>query len=87
VVILLSLLSSSRMESWLKSCEKEIDFSILCNIHIFFYYRTEPSKEMKGALKVLNDYLRKSPITSVPHHLKNATNIVQKEWFKVHKQS
>jgi hypothetical protein len=38
---------------------------------------------MKAALKVLNDYLRKSPITSVPHHLKNATNIVQQEWFKV----
>jgi Gpi18-like mannosyltransferase len=38
---------------------------------------------MKAALKVLNDYLRKSPITSVPPHLKNATNIVQQEWFKV----
>jgi hypothetical protein len=53
------------------------------NMHTFCFYRTEPSKEMKAALKVLNDYLRKCPITSVPHHLKNATNIVQQEWFKV----
>jgi hypothetical protein len=52
-------------------------------MHTFYFYRTEPSKEMKAALKVLNDFLRKCPITSVPHHLKNATNIVQQEWFKV----
>lgn len=45
--------------------------------------KTEPSKEMKAALKVLNDYLRKSPITSIPHSLKNASNIVQQEWFKI----
>jgi hypothetical protein len=53
------------------------------NMHRICSYRTEPSKEMKAALKVLNDYLRKCPVTSVPHHLKNATNIVQQEWFKV----
>jgi hypothetical protein len=52
-------------------------------MNTFFAYRTEPSKEMKAALKVLNDYLQKSPITSVPHNLKNASNIVQQEWFKV----
>ncbi|XP_021917735.1 uncharacterized protein LOC110828893 isoform X3 [Zootermopsis nevadensis] len=45
--------------------------------------KTEPSKEMKAALKVLNDYLRKSAISSVPLHLKNASNIVQQEWFKI----
>lgn len=45
--------------------------------------KTEPSKEMKAALKVLNDCLRKSPITSVPPNLKNASNIVQQEWFKI----
>ncbi|PSN40635.1 hypothetical protein C0J52_21102 [Blattella germanica] len=44
---------------------------------------TRQNKEMKAALKVLNDYLRKFPITNVPHHLKNATNIVQQEWFKI----
>ncbi|XP_069694060.1 KN motif and ankyrin repeat domain-containing protein 1-like isoform X2 [Periplaneta americana] len=45
--------------------------------------KTEPSKEMKAALKVLNDYPRKSPMSPVPHNLKNATNIVQQEWFKI----
>jgi len=65
-----------------KKC-KYNDFHIYSNMNTFFAYRTEPSKEMKAALKVLNDYLRKSPITSIPPNLKNASNIVQQEWFKV----
>jgi hypothetical protein len=57
--------------------------TLILVLHTLSSYRTEPSKEMKAALKVLNDYLRKCPTTNVPHHLKNATNIVQQEWFKV----
>ncbi|XP_066998159.2 KN motif and ankyrin repeat domain-containing protein 2 isoform X2 [Anabrus simplex] len=46
--------------------------------------RTEPSKEMKAALKVINDYLIKSPNQKeLPRHLTNAANIVQQEWFKI----
>ncbi|XP_075219769.1 KN motif and ankyrin repeat domain-containing protein 2 kank isoform X2 [Lycorma delicatula] len=45
--------------------------------------KAEPSKEMRAAMKVLNDSLQKSPVGSVPHHLKNANNIVQQEWFKI----
>jgi len=67
----------------LEKKRKYVEFHIYSNMNTFFAYRTEPSKEMKAALKVLNDYLRKSPITSVPHNLKNASNIVQQEWFKV----
>lgn len=36
---------------------------------------------MAAALKVINDSLQKNSGTSV--NLKNATEIVQKEWFKV----
>lgn len=45
--------------------------------------KAEPSREMKAALKVLNDSLQKSPMSSLPHSLKNANNIVQKEWFRI----
>ncbi|KAL1492603.1 hypothetical protein ABEB36_010840 [Hypothenemus hampei] len=40
-----------------------------------------PSKEMQGALKVLNDSLQKNP--SKPIINQNAINIVQQEWFKI----
>jgi hypothetical protein len=71
------------VSSVLEKKHKYVEFHIYSNMNTFFACRTEPSKEMKAALKVLNDYLRKSPITSVPHNLKNASNIVQQEWFKV----
>ncbi|GLG93607.1 Ankyrin repeat and KH domain-containing protein mask [Gryllus bimaculatus] len=46
--------------------------------------RVEPSKEMKAALKVINDYFKKNPSKKeLPKNLTNATNIVQQEWFKV----
>ncbi|XP_049953679.1 KN motif and ankyrin repeat domain-containing protein 3 [Schistocerca serialis cubense] len=46
--------------------------------------RVEPSKEMKAALKVINDSLTKpSAKKDLPHHLSNAANIVQKEWFRI----
>uniref|UniRef100_A0A1B6E6E2 Uncharacterized protein n=2 Tax=Clastoptera arizonana TaxID=38151 RepID=A0A1B6E6E2_9HEMI len=45
--------------------------------------KAEPSKELLAALKVLNDALQKSPNGNLPHHLKNAINIIQQEWFKV----
>lgn len=37
---------------------------------------------MKAAMKVLNDSLNKYP-GGLPRHLKNASNILQQEWFKV----
>ncbi|ENN74189.1 uncharacterized protein LOC109540990 isoform X1 [Dendroctonus ponderosae] len=40
-----------------------------------------PSKEMQGALKVLNDSLHKSPSRIVKNQ--SAINIVQQEWFKI----
>ncbi|KAK9497875.1 hypothetical protein O3M35_003785 [Rhynocoris fuscipes] len=46
-------------------------------------YKKEPSKEMKGALKVLNDALQKYSSDNFPKHMRNAVNIVQQEWFKV----
>ena len=48
--------------------------------------RSEPSKEMRAALKVLDDHLQKKqavPAGSVPQELRNAFSIVQLEWFKV----
>ncbi|XP_014471434.1 PREDICTED: KN motif and ankyrin repeat domain-containing protein 1 isoform X2 [Dinoponera quadriceps] len=45
--------------------------------------KVEPSKEMQAAMKVLNDSLKKSPSRNISHQLKNATNIIQQEWFKV----
>nr|XP_018905649.1 PREDICTED: KN motif and ankyrin repeat domain-containing protein 1-like [Bemisia tabaci] len=46
--------------------------------------KASPSPEMKGAMKVLNDHLKKVPINQLPQQLlKNAINIIQQEWFKV----
>ncbi|CAH1731503.1 unnamed protein product [Aphis gossypii] len=47
-------------------------------------YKDNPSKEMKGALKVLNDSLKKTSATLLPRNqLKQAIDIVREEWFKV----
>lgn len=47
-------------------------------------YRDYPSKEMRGALKVLNDSLKKTSATLLPRaQLKQAIDIVREEWFKV----
>ncbi|XP_073993941.1 KN motif and ankyrin repeat domain-containing protein 2 kank isoform X2 [Rhodnius prolixus] len=46
-------------------------------------YKKEPSNEMKGALKVLNDALQKYSSDNFPNHMNNAINVVQQEWFKV----
>ncbi|XP_026816624.1 KN motif and ankyrin repeat domain-containing protein 2 [Rhopalosiphum maidis] len=47
-------------------------------------YKDKPSKEMKGALKVLNDSLKKTSATLLPRNqLKQAIDIVREEWFKV----
>ncbi|XP_065165706.1 KN motif and ankyrin repeat domain-containing protein 2 isoform X2 [Atheta coriaria] len=44
--------------------------------------KSHPSREMQGAMKVLNDSLEKhSNLRSA--HLKNANAIVEKEWFRV----
>nr|CAD7432034.1 unnamed protein product [Timema monikensis] len=43
---------------------------------------SEPSKEMKAAMKVLSDSLVKPQSVSVPNYVKNATNIIQQEWFQ-----
>ncbi|XP_050452036.1 KN motif and ankyrin repeat domain-containing protein 1 isoform X2 [Cataglyphis hispanica] len=45
--------------------------------------KVEPSKEMQAAMKVLNDNIKKSPGRNISHQLKNATNIIQQEWFKI----
>lgn len=45
-----------------------------------FYLRAVPSKEMQGAMKVLNDALHKNPKNLKNH---SAINIVQQEWFKI----
>lgn len=37
---------------------------------------------MKAAMKVVNDSLIKYP-NGLPKQLKNASNIIQQEWFKV----
>lgn len=39
---------------------------------------------MKAAMKVVNDSLYKYP-NGLPRHLKNASNIIQQEWFKASK--
>lgn len=44
--------------------------------------KIKPSKEMKAAMKVVNDSLNKYP-NGLPRHLKNASNIIQQEWFKI----
>lgn len=43
--------------------------------------KSEPSKEMKGALKVLNDSLSRGASRSNAQ-VTNAVNIIQQEWFK-----
>merc|ERR1712025_523111 len=43
--------------------------------------KLEPSKEMKGALKVLNDSLSRGTSRSNAQ-VTNAVNIIQQEWFK-----
>ncbi|XP_054279931.1 KN motif and ankyrin repeat domain-containing protein 1 isoform X2 [Macrosteles quadrilineatus] len=45
--------------------------------------KVEPSKEMRAAMKVLNDALAKSPSGNLPPQMKNAINIIQQEWFKI----
>lgn len=45
--------------------------------------KVEPSKEMQAAMKVLNDSFKKSPSRNVTPQIKNATNIIQQEWFKI----
>ncbi|GAB1862835.1 KN motif and ankyrin repeat domain-containing protein 1 [Camponotus japonicus] len=45
--------------------------------------KVEPTKEMQAAMKVLNDSIKKSPSRNITHQLKNATNIIQQEWFKI----
>lgn len=37
---------------------------------------------MKAAMKVVNDSLSKYP-NGLPKQMKNASNIIQQEWFKV----
>lgn len=49
----------------------------------FFNVRAVPSKEMQAAIKVINDSLQKSHNKNLKYQLKNATNIVQQEWFKI----
>ena len=44
--------------------------------------KSEPSKEMKGALKVLNDSIGRSGSSRPNAQLTNAINIIQQEWFK-----
>ncbi|CAG9759950.1 unnamed protein product [Ceutorhynchus assimilis] len=43
--------------------------------------KATPSKEMQGAMKVLNDSLHKSPTKALQNH--SAINIVTQEWFKI----
>ncbi|XP_046481832.1 KN motif and ankyrin repeat domain-containing protein 2 isoform X1 [Neodiprion pinetum] len=45
--------------------------------------KVKPSREMGAAMKVLNDNLKKSPSRNISHQIKNATTIIQQEWFKV----
>lgn len=45
--------------------------------------KVEPTKEMRAAIKVLNDNLKKSPSKNVSHQTKNAANVIQQEWFKI----
>jgi ankyrin repeat protein len=40
-----------------------------------------PSKEMQGAMKVLNDSLQKSQTKNLKSH--NAINIIQEDWFEI----
>lgn len=42
-----------------------------------------PSKEMQGAMKVVNDALQKNNNKIIKNQLKSATNIIQQEWFNI----
>ena len=44
--------------------------------------KCEPSKEMRGALKVLNDSLGRPSASRASAQITNAVNIIQQEWFK-----
>ena len=44
--------------------------------------KSEPSKEMKGALKVLNDSLGRPSSSRQNTQITNAINTIQQEWFK-----
>lgn len=44
--------------------------------------KTEPSKEMKSALKVLNDSISRG-VSRSNAQVTNAVNIIQQEWFKI----
>merc|ERR1719384_2963644 len=44
--------------------------------------KCEPSKEMRGALKVLNDSLGRPSNSRSSAQITNAVNIIQQEWFK-----
>lgn len=46
-------------------------------------FRAEPSKEMQAAMKVVNDSLQKSSTKNLKNQLKNATSIIQQEWFRI----
>lgn len=45
------------------------------------FSRAVPSKEMQGAMKVLNDSLQKSQTKNLKSH--NAINIIQEDWFEI----
>ncbi|XP_044007155.1 KN motif and ankyrin repeat domain-containing protein 2 isoform X2 [Aphidius gifuensis] len=45
--------------------------------------KNEPTKEMRAAIKVLNDNLKKSPNKNISNQTKNAINVIQQEWFKI----
>lgn len=72
-------------------CPRNKDISKFSNnfqIEVLLYFpcvipRAIPSKEMQAAIKVINDSLQKSHNKNLKYQLKNATNIVQQEWFKV----
>ena len=51
-------------------------------LKVLIIFRVEPSKEMKAALKVLNDSLSNSKIKG-SRHLTAATNIISQEWITV----
>lgn len=38
---------------------------------------------MQAAMKVVNDSLQKGQSKNLKNQLKNATNIIQQEWFKI----
>ncbi|XP_059488667.1 uncharacterized protein LOC132204282 [Neocloeon triangulifer] len=49
--------------------------------------KVEPSKEMRGAMKVMSDSLKRSPHSELPTQLKAAVNIIQREWFQISSSS